>query len=125
MRALQIKVIARPIEVGRQQKDTVVAILATISLTLNKKHLLGKAIGSVCLLWIPIPQFIFMKRDWRVLGVRTDGTNSYELTDMGFPGRVEELHTHHQVVIKVLRWMGSVRSDSPYPCGQMDDCVGL
>ena len=64
----------------RKSQNTIVAILLTVRLTLHQQHFFGQAVRSVGLLWIPIPQIIFLKGDWNELRTGADGTNGNKPT---------------------------------------------
>ena len=56
MRTGGVKIIAGSIQVDRQEIDSIEFILFTVGLGLNQQHFLGKAVGGIRLLGIPVPE---------------------------------------------------------------------
>ena len=81
VRRLQIEVVARPVEVHREQHDAVHAVLLAIGLRLRQHHLLGEAVGRVGLLGVAVPEVVFAERDGRELRVRADRAGRHQLGD--------------------------------------------
>src|SRR5919106_767104 len=86
MRARRIEVIAWTIEVHRQQKDAVVAILLAVSLTLDQEHLFGQAIRGVGFLWVAVPETLFLEGHRGVLRVGTYRADGDKLAHARPPG---------------------------------------
>ena len=67
VRRLQVEVVARPVEVDRQQRDRVQAVLLAIGLRAHEQRLLRDAVRRVRLLGIAVPEILLAERRRRVL----------------------------------------------------------
>ena len=85
MRRLQIEVVARAVEIDREQGDGRKPELLPVGLGLHEQHLLRHAIGCVGLLRIAVPEIVFFERNRRELGVGADRPDRDKLTHAGKP----------------------------------------
>ena len=81
VRRLQVEVVARAVEVHREQHDAVHAVLLAVGLRLHQQHLLGDAVGRVGLLGVAVPEVVFLERHRRELRIGADGAGRDELRD--------------------------------------------
>jgi len=123
VRGRGVEVIARAIQVGRQQVDTVEAILVAVGLLLHQQRLLGKAVGRVGFLGVAVPKVVFAERHGRVLGVGADGADGDELVDAGDARGLDELHAHQQVVVEEFAGALAVGADAADDGGEVDDHI--
>ena len=79
VRRARVEIVARPIQVGRQQVDGVEAVLLAVRLRLDEQHLLGQAIRRVGFLGVTAPQVFLAEGHRRELGVGADGADGDEL----------------------------------------------
>ena len=59
---LQIEVVARAVQVHREQHDAVEAVLRAVGLRLHQQQLLGDAVGGVGLLGVAVPEIVLLER---------------------------------------------------------------
>ena len=98
MRRLQVEVVARPVEVHREQHDAVHPVLLAVRLRLHQHHLLGEAVGGVGLLGIAVPEVVLLERHRRELRVGADGPERDQLGDAGQAALLEDVQAHHRVL---------------------------
>src|SRR3989442_8562105 len=120
-----IEVIAGTIEVDRQQKYRIEAVLLAIGLSLDEQHLLCETVGSVGFFRIAIPESFFLERNRRVFGISADCAKSNKLRNSVTPAVLHHLGTHHQVIVEKFAWVGAIGSDAADFPRKMDDHVGL
>ncbi len=72
---MQIEIIARAVEIHRQQIDRVEAVLLAIGLAHDQQRFLGDAVGGVGLFGISVPQFGFVEGDGREFRIGADGAD--------------------------------------------------
>ncbi len=121
MRRLQVEVVARAIQVNRQDEDGVESVLVTISLRLYQHHLLGQAIGCIGFFGVANPKIIFFEGNGGELGVGAYRTNGGELAHAALPRLVHQLNPHHQVVVKEFCRVLSVGPNAAHIGSQVDD----
>ena len=63
VRRLEVEVVARSVEVGRQQEDRVEAVLLAVRLRADEHRLLRDAVGRVRLLGVAVPEVVLAERD--------------------------------------------------------------
>ena len=73
---VEIEVVARPVQVDRQQGDGIEAVLLAVGLGLDEQHFLGQSVRGVGLLRIAVPEFLFLERHRRELGIGADGAEA-------------------------------------------------
>ena len=83
--ALEIEVVARAVEVRRQQVDGVQAVLLAVGLAADEHRLLRDAVRRVRLLRIAVPEVVLAERHRRVLRVGADRAGDDELPDLVQP----------------------------------------
>ncbi len=119
-----IEVVSRAIEIHREDKNGVEAVLLPVGLGLDKHHLLRQAVRRVGLLGIPVPDVILPEGNGGELGVGADRPQTDELVDSPEIPLVKELHPHHDVVVEQGGGVFRVVSDAADPGGQMEYDVG-
>ena len=124
MRGSRVEVVTRPVEVDREKVDGIEAVLLPVRLSLHQQHLLGQPVGRVRLFGVAVPQVVFLERDGRELGVRTDRPDRDELLDAGEAGFLHQLGAHHQVVEEEGAGVFPVEADAAHPGRQMNHGVG-
>ena len=124
VRSLQVKVVARAVQVDRQQVDGIEAILLAVGLGLDEQHLLGQAVGGVGLFGVAIPERLFAEGDGREFRISADGADGDEFLDAALPGFVHELDAHHQVDVEEIGGAGAVGANAAGQGGQVNDQVG-
>ena len=124
VRRLQIEVVARPVQVHREQHDAVHAVLLAVRLRLHQHHLLGDAVGGVGLLRVAVPEIVLLERDGRELRIGADGAERDQLRDLGEAALLEQLQPHHRVLEQVAAGVVAVRADAADLRGEVDDQVG-
>ena len=125
MRTLGIEVVARAVEVHRDQIDGVEAVLVAIRLALHQQHLLGEAVRSVGLFRIAIPEVFLAERHRRELGIRADGAHRQELGHAGLPSALDQLDAHDRVVIEESAGVLSVGAYPAHHSRKMDYQIWL
>ena len=121
MRRLEVEVVARPVQVRRQQEDRVQAVLLAVGLRADEDRLLGDAVRRVRLLRIAVPEVVLAERHGRVLRVRADGAGDDELLGRVLPRELEHVRTHDQVRVPVAARVGAVRADAADLGGEVVD----
>ena len=112
MGAREIEVVARPVEVRRQQEDRVEAVLLAVRRGADEQRLLGDAVRSVGLLGVPVPEVLLAERHGRELRVGADGAGEHELGGAVQPRLLEHVGAHHQVRVPVAPGVGPVGADA-------------
>ena len=97
--------------------------MLAIGLRLYQHHLLGKAIRSIGLFGITIPNGIFFEGHRCEFGIGTYSTCGNKLAHAMLIGMVHEFHTHDHIVVKKFSGMLAVRTDAADHGGEMDDHV--
>ena len=121
----EIEVVARPVEVHREQHDAVHAVLRAVRLRLHEQQLLGDAVRRVGLLGIAVPQVVFAERDRRELGVGADGAGDDRLCRRPRGGTPRcRLQAHHHVVEQKQAGVVAVGADAADARGQVEHQVG-
>ena len=123
VRACGIEVVARPIQVHRDQVDDVEPVLGAIGLALDEQHLLGEPVRCVGLLRIPVPQVHLAERHGRELRIRAHGPDLDELRDTGQTRPLHELDAHHGVLVEEPAGIVAVRADAADNGRQVDHQV--
>ena len=121
VRGSRVEVIARPVQVHRQQADGVKSILLAVGLGLHQQHLLCQSVGGVGLFGVSVPQVFLAEGHRRELGISAHRTERYELADPALPGLVHEFNTHYQVVVKEFGRVLAVGPNPPYLGSKVDD----
>src|SRR3990172_8462910 len=121
MRGFKVKVVPRSIQVYRQEIDSVETVLLPIGLGLDEQHLLRQTIGRVGFLWISFPQVHLPEWQRREFWVGADRANGDKFINAAFPGFVNQLHTHHQILVEELCRTITVGTDPPRQSRQMND----
>ena len=112
MAGLEVDVVAWPIEVHRQEEDAVEAVLLAVRLQLDQQRFLRHSVRRVRLLGISVPQIVLAEGDGGELRIRADGAEADELIDAGQARFLDEMQSHHGVVVEELAGRGHVRADS-------------
>ena len=73
VRRCEVEIVARAVQVDREQHDAVHAVLLAVGLGHHQHHLLGDAVGGVGLLGIAVPDVVLLERHRRELGIGADG----------------------------------------------------
>ena len=112
VRGLEVEVVARAVEVDRQEEDGIQAVLLTIGLRPHEQRLLRHAVGRVRLLGISVPEVGLAERDGGELGIRADRPGEDHLVHAGPAALFEHMCAHHQVRVPVAARVGHVRADA-------------
>ena len=123
VRRARIEVVARPVEIDRQQKNAVEAVLRPVRLRLDQQHLLGQPVGRVRLLRVAIPEVVFLEWHRGELRIGADGAHADELVDAGEPRLFHQLGAHHQVLEKERSRVIAIEADAAHLGGHMDDDI--
>ena len=83
VRRLEVEVVARAVEVRRQQEDRVEAVLLAVGLRADEHRLLRDAVRRVRLLRVAVPEVVLVERHRRELRVGADRPGDDELADAG------------------------------------------
>ena len=124
VRRFQVEVVARAVEVHREEHDAVHAVLLAVGLRLDQHHLLGHAVRRVGLFGIAVPEVVFLERHRRELGVGADRAQRDQLGDAGQAALLEQLQPHHRVLEQEPPGVGAVGADAAHAGGQVQDQVG-
>ena len=79
MRRLEIEVVARAVQVGREQEDRVHAVLLAVRLRPDEDRLLRDAVRGIRLLRVAVPEVVLAERHRRELRIGADGPGDDEL----------------------------------------------
>ncbi len=123
MAAVEIEVVARPIEIGGEQVDGVESVLGPVGLSLDEEHLLGEAVGSVRLLRVSVPEIRFHEGYRGVLRILADRADADELGHAGLARALHHLESHDRVVEEEAARVRLIRSNATHDGGEMDDHV--
>ena len=113
VRRLEIEIVPGTIKVDRQQEDRIVSVLLTVRLRLDKHHLLRQPIWGVGLFRITVPDILFPEWHGRELGISADCAEPDKLWYIPAPCFIEQLDSHHQVVVEITAGIGPIRPDTP------------
>jgi hypothetical protein len=125
MRTVGIEVVAWAVEIYGDKEYAVEAIFGAIGLRLDEEHLFCEAVRRVCLLRVTVPKVIFPEGDRGKLGIRADGADSDELSQFAKACLVDELDTHHKVLVEEFARVLTVSTDSAYDGGEVNNNIGL
>src|SRR5215471_15529381 len=125
MRSFEIKIVARAVQVRRQQKYRIKAVLLTIGLRLDQHHLLREAIRCVGFLRITVPQILFLKRHRRKLWIRAYRSGGHKFLHALQTRLLDELRTHHQILVKKPAGVFLVVTDAADNRGQVNHQIRL
>ena len=120
MRRFHIEVIARPVEVHRQQKDRVHGVLLAVGLALDKQRLLGDTVPGVGFFGVAVPEVLLAKRHQRELRIRANRPENSRLLNAVAPSGLDELDAHDRVVVEKASGVGAICADSAYNRGQVN-----
>ncbi len=123
MRRRRIEVIARAVQIHRQQEDRVEAVLLAVRLRLHQHHLLGKTVRRVGLFRISVPQFFFSKWNRRVLRIRADRAQRNEFLHAALASFFDQLDPHDQIVVEVAPRIFLIGADPAYDRRKMNHKV--
>ena len=112
MRRLQVKVVARTVEIYRQQVDCIEIILLAISLSLYQQHLLCQAIGCIGFLRVTVPKVFFAERDRGEFRVGADGSQRDKLLHTSQPGVLHQQRTHNEIRVGEAPGIGTIGPDA-------------
>ena len=118
-RILREEIIVRPVEIYGKKIYGIKSILLTVSLRLHQKHFFGQPVGRVGLFRVAVPQVFFPKGDRREFWVGTDGADGYEFLQIDLACPLNELHPHHQVVVKKRTGVFTIGADPTHHRGQI------
>ena len=124
VRVRLVEVVARAVEVRRQEVGRVQPVLLAVGLRAHEHRLLRDAVGRVRLLREAVPEVVLAERDGRELRVGADRAGDHELLDLVQPGLLEHVRAHHQVRVPVAAGVGAVRADPADLCGEVEDELG-
>ena len=125
MRRVQIEVVARAVEVDRQQDDRVEAVLLAIRLRTDEQCLLRDTVGRVGLLRVSIPEGLLTEWDWRELRIRADRPDHHDLLGRVDARLLEDVDAHHEVRVPIAAGIVAVGADATDLRCQVKDAVGL
>ncbi len=120
-----VEIVAWAVEIYRDKKYTIEAVLGAISLRLDQHHFFGEAVRGVCLLGIAIPKVVFFEGDRGELGIRANGADGYEFFDISQACLLDELDAHHKVLIEEFAWVLTVCADTADDGGEVNDDIGF
>ena len=122
---VEVEIVARSIEVGRQQEDRVEAVLLAIRLRADEHRLLCDPVGRVRLLRIAVPEVVLVERHRRELRIRADRPDDDELR-RGVQARLlEDVRSHREIRVPVATGVGAVRADSADLGGEVKHELGV
>jgi hypothetical protein len=124
VRRLQIEVVARAVQVHREEHDAVHAVLRPVGLRLHQQQLLGDAIGRICLFRVSVPQIIFPERHRRKLRVRADGARDDRLGHAGEAAFLQQAEAHHRVFEEEQAGIVAVGADAAHLGRQVEHHLG-
>jgi len=124
VRGVQVEVVARAVQVDRQQEDAVEAVLLAVGLRLHQHHLLRQPVGRVRFLRVALPQVVLPERDRGELGVGADRPDGDEFLDPGHARPLDELEAHDGAVVEEPAGVVLVGRDAADHGGEVDDDVG-
>src|ERR1700687_1558569 len=123
MRAFEIKIVSRAIEIDRRQINAVKPVLLAVGLELHEKHLLRQAIRSVRFFGIAIPEILLAERNRSEFWIGADGAGTYEffnaLTASGF----DDIQPHRGIIVKKAARVLAICADACDHCGKMDENI--
>ncbi len=102
VRGFWIEIVARPIEVDRQEVHSIQAVLPPVGLALNEDRFLGNAVGGIGLFRIAVPEIFFQKRDGGKLGVRANGAGDHDFCQVELTGLFNQFNAHDGIFVKEL-----------------------
>ena len=123
VRALGVEIIARTVQVDRQQEDGIEAVLLAVGLRLHQQHLLRQPVRRVGLFRVTVPQVFFFEWHRGELGVGADRAHRHKFFDPAQPGFVDQLHAHHQVVVEEFSRVLAVGADAAHLGSQVNDDI--
>src|SRR5450759_836317 len=121
MGCLRIEIIARAVQIDRQKKNRVHAVLRPIGLALHEQGFLGDSVGGIRLLRITIPEGIFAEGHRRELRVGTGGPDHYRLLHIVASGVLQQLDAHNGIIVKEASRITPVCADAPYYRREMEE----
>ena len=122
----RVELVARSVEVGRDQIGEALPVLRGVDLGVDELRLLGDAVRRVGLLGVAVPQARLLERHGRELRVRAHGAEQHRLVDAGRgPSGLDDVGAHHQVGQVQRRRLGLVEADATDTGGEVDHAGGL
>ena len=117
MRGFQIEIVTWAIQVSRQEKNAVEAILRPVRLRLDEHHFLCQAVWGICFFRVTVPKVVLFKRHRRKFWVSADRTYGNKLLYSVQTGFFDELRAHHQVIVEESAWILLVMTNAAdYGC---------
>ncbi len=120
MRALEVEVVARPVEVHRQQVDRVQPVLLAVPLRPDQQRLLGDPVGRVRLLGVSVPEVFLAEGHGGELGIGADRSDDDQLVDGGEPALLEHVRAHEEVRVPVAARVGAICADAADLAGKVE-----
>ncbi len=78
-----MEIVARAVEIDRQQIDRIEAVLLAIGLAHDQQGFFGDAVGGVGFFGVAVPQFGFAEGDGREFRIGADRSDLDEFLDAG------------------------------------------
>ena len=125
MRRLGVEVVARAVEIDREEHHAVHAVLLAVALRQHQHHLLGDAVGRVGFLGIAVPQVFLAERDRGELGIGADGSHRHQLPHPSQPALFEDVQSHHGVCEHVAPRVCAIGADAPNLRRKMENQIWL
>ncbi len=125
VRGLEVEVVARPVQVHRQEVDRVRAVLLAVRLRPDEQRLLRDAVRRVRLLRVAVPQLVLVERHRRELRVGADRAEDDRLPDTVQARLLEHVRAHDEVRVPVAARVRAVRADAADLGREMEDELGL
>jgi hypothetical protein len=115
VRTLQIEIVSWTVEIDRQQKNCIKAILCPIGLGLRKQHFFGQPVGRISLLGITVPNIVFFEWHWGKLGISAYGSQRNKLLDSVVSRVLHQLNPHNRIVVEKTAGIGAIRAANGDP----------
>ena len=122
--SLQVEVVARAIEIDRQQVDEVAAVLLPVGLGLHQEHFFGQAIRGIGFFGVAVPEVVFLEGHGGVFGIGADGADDDDFFCARAPGGLQQGDAHDGVGVEEPAGVFPVGADAAADGGQMDEDVG-
>ena len=123
VRRLSVEIVARPVEIDRNQIDAVESVLRAIRIEHDAQRALGHAVGGVGFLGLTGPQVVLAEGNRAVLGVRAHRAHLDEFLDVPSARLLNQMQAHSHVGIEESSGLLLIRADAAHFGGQMNDNV--
>jgi hypothetical protein len=121
VRGARVEVVARAVEVDRQQVDAAQPVLRAVGLELDEERQLGEAVRGVGLLRVAAEELGLAEGHRRELRVGADRADHHDLADAGAPPLLDELRAHHQVLVEEAPRVLAIGADAADDRREVED----